>query len=315
MLTEEICGEIYRAALVLDEYDPGEYVGKIPVGETTFHFFFRESAPREKNLFRRLAAPGVGSSACEGCGRLSRKACGRCHEKFYCGRRCQKKSWPGHKRDCRPKMFELEFWAWFTRGKCSVLNGAFVLAVCRLLEAKKTVLHRGKPVVDVFMLHHCDVARSWLDHTAVYTNQARRPAKKDLLDAISDQGYADASSRGNHQACLLALEGGETEILDISGPQLGIPGRTPAGYPFAAYSYRAYKSLGVTPSFTEDHCLQGSVWNCWVRFAARKSGDKEMARRIACTFSIVQAAFPEFDFLRGACGACGACDVCDAASS
>ena len=43
---------------------------------------------------------------CGGAG--ARQRCSRCHSERYCGRECQVKHWPEHKRRCQQRVEELE---------------------------------------------------------------------------------------------------------------------------------------------------------------------------------------------------------------
>lgn len=61
---------------------------------------------------------------CASCGKNCTTACGRCHSVYFCGRGCQEKAWPEHKRSCvKAKLVEVSFAAATVAGIANCMVG------------------------------------------------------------------------------------------------------------------------------------------------------------------------------------------------
>lgn len=74
-----------------------------------------------------------------GCGKPSKSWCGRCSKVGYCSRECQSKAWVSHKTKCRHTYTTVEFWRWFTIGKCSIIHHVFAELVKELLSYNELI--------------------------------------------------------------------------------------------------------------------------------------------------------------------------------
>lgn len=193
--------------------------------------------------------------------------CGRCKYEYYCSVLCQKKDWDIHKHVCRTRMSEEDFWAWFTAGKCSMLNCGFVNLVQRLMTAGVRVNIDGIQVAEVFA--SSEVAVSYRESSShqdsfiskeiisVYSNHKVPLAGSAKLDDYNQSevdrlqhiapslckcdNFVKCSdlSHMTHQVCVLNMVDGNKMVVDLAGYQYGLT-KMYSGLPWVCCPFSVY---------------------------------------------------------------------------
>jgi hypothetical protein len=86
---------------------------------------------RSSNKTSNLESLGCGNPECSGVGK---RRCSKCTKVAYCSQECQKTMWPSHASVCRKTFSTIEFWRWFSTGKCSLIHFALIESINRLLD-------------------------------------------------------------------------------------------------------------------------------------------------------------------------------------